>query len=151
MAHDRYCRCYDCKIEQIERNLHELFHLVKHLYKILGKEQHGFQITQGDNMPITGIIVGASGVFQETPTPAGAVIPPGTIPQWSTSDTANTTLTPSADGTQVTVAVASTAPAGGSFNLTVTNQDGSFPTTVPVPFLPPAVPPQTGFEINQLS
>lgn len=102
-------------------------------------------------MPIVGIVVGATGVFTETPTPAGSTIPAGTVPQWTTSDTVNTTLTPSADGTSVSVATATTAPVGGSFTLTVANQDGTFPTGVSVPFLAPAPPPQSGFEINQTS
>lgn len=100
-------------------------------------------------MPITGIVAGSTGVFQETPTPQGAVIPAGTVPVWSTSDTANTTLTPSADGTTVSVAVS--ASASGSFDLTVANHDGSFATKVTVPILPPPPPAQTGFEINQIS
>jgi hypothetical protein len=116
-------------------------------------QQTGFTIYQlrGDFiMAITGIVAGATGVFQETPLPIGAVIPAGTIPKWSTSDTTNTSLTPSADGTQCAVAVAAGATIP-SFVLTVSNQDGSFPTPVTVPVLQPAPPPQTGFVINQLS
>jgi hypothetical protein len=127
-------------------------------HKILDRlnQQTGFTISQlkGTNiMPITGIVAGATGVFQETPTPPGAVIPVGTIPQWSTSDTVNTALTPSADGTQCAVAVAATATIS-TFNLSVANQDGSFLTTVAVPVLPAPPPPppaQTGFQIDQLS
>lgn len=135
----------------VEENIYEL---LRHR----PPRQTGFRITQLHPnstgvtfMPIVGIVVGATGTFTETPTPAGAVIPAGTVPQWSTSDTTNTTLTPSVDGAGVAVAVAATAPVGGSFTLTVANQDGSFPTGVSVPFLAPAPPPQTGFEINQVS
>jgi len=153
MAHAKECRCYDCKIEHVERQIHELFKLVYHILNLIGKTQHGFKITQlfeGDNM-ITGVVVGATGVFQETPTPAGAVIPVGTIPVWSTDAAAtDVVLTPSADGTQVSAAVAATSTLT-TFNLIVANQDGSFPTTVAVPVLPAAPPAQTGFAINQLS
>lgn len=122
------------------------------LEEILGKlttTQSGFTITQGDHMPITGIVVGATGVFQETPLPVGAVIPPGTIPVWSVN-VPDVTLVPSSDGTQVSATVVSTSTLT-TFNLTVANQDGSFPTTVAVPILPVVNPPQTGFQINQLS
>ena len=100
-------------------------------------------------MPITGIVAGQSGVFKETPLPVGAQIPAGTTPQWSASDP-SITLTPSSDGTEVTAAV----PAGTTlttFQLKVQNQDGSFPTTVDVPVLPPPPPAQTGFQIDQVS
>jgi hypothetical protein len=152
MAHAKECHCYDCMIEHIERQIRELFKLVHHIFELLGKTQHGFSIQQlfeGENMAITGIVVGATGVFQETPTPPGAVIPPGTKPVWTTSDTVNTALTPSADGTQVSVAVLATTTIT-TFNLSVSNQDGSFLTTVAVPVLP-AIVKQTGFVINQLS
>jgi hypothetical protein len=120
---------------------------------VLLKRQQGFTISQRKGhhvMPITGIVAGAVGVFQETPTPTGAVIPAGTIPVWSTSDTVNTALTPSADGTQVSVAVLAGTTIT-TFNLSVSNQDGSFLTTVAVPVLPGSVVAQTGFQIDQLS
>lgn len=99
-------------------------------------------------MPITGIVAGSSGVFQETPTPQGATIPAGSVPVWASSDS-TVTLTPSADGTQVTA----TVPAGSTittFNLSVANQDGSFHTSVAVPVTQAAVA-QTGFQIDQVS
>ena len=139
----------------VEKELKFLHGAVLEIIHLLLR-QIGFHVSQlqGDNkMPITGIVAGSTGVFQETPTPQGAVIPAGTVPVWSTSDTANTTLSPSPDGTQVSVAVAPGATIT-SFDLTVANQDGSFPTTVSVPVLAPPPPPppaQTGFEINQVS
>lgn len=119
--------------------------------------QSGFTIqqvqtdqTSGEKlMPITGIVAGATGVFQETPTPAGAVIPAGSIPVWTSSDTANAPAVASADGTTCSVAV----PAGAtitSFSLTVGNQDGTFPTTVTVPVTQPVIA-QTGFQVDQVS
>lgn len=99
-------------------------------------------------MPITGIVAGSSGVFQETPLPQGATIPAGSVPVWTSSDT-TVTLTPSTDGTQVTAAV----PTGSTittFTLSVANQDGSFPTSVSVPVTQPVVA-QTGFQIDQIS
>lgn len=151
----RKCGC-ERELKEIEERLNfqgrairEILHLLRHPHS----KQTGFEITQlGGVMPITGIVVGSQGVFQETVLPAGATIPAGTTPVWTTSDATNTTLSPSPDGTQVMVTVASTAPAGGSFSLTVANQDGTFPTSVTVPFLPgTVVTPQTGFQIDQLS
>lgn len=117
----------------------------------LALRQTGFFVSQlqGENlMPITGIVAGSSGVFQETPTPQGATIPAGSVPVWASSDS-TVTLTPFADGTQVTAAV----PAGSTittFNLSVANQDGSFQTSVAVPVTQAAVA-QTGFQIDQVS
>jgi len=151
MAHDKECKCYDCHIAKMREEIRELFRLVHHILHLIGKTQHGFKITQmfeGDDM-IKGVVSGATGVFQETPTPSGAVIPAGTIPQWSV-DTTDVTLVTSADGTQVSAAVSATTTLT-TFNLTVANQDGSFPTSVAVPILPVTPPPQTGFVINQLS
>lgn len=148
------------KLEEIEAKINQLIaedDLILELeHKILSRlnQQTGFRVDQikGNHiMPITGIVVGQSGVFQETPTPPGAVIPAGSIPVWTTSDTTNTALTPSADGTQVAVAVSASAPVGGSFVLTVTNQDGTFPTPSTVLFLASAPPAQTGFQVDQIS
>lgn len=117
----------------------------------LAFRQTGFFVSQlqGENlMPITGIVAGSSGVFQETPLPQGATIPAGSVPVWTSSDT-TVTLTPSTDGTQVTAAV----PTGSTittFTLSVANQDGSFPTSVSVPVTQPVVA-QTGFQIDQIS
>jgi hypothetical protein len=120
--------------------------------------QFGFTIQQvhgGQAMSILGIVAGKTGVFTETPTPAGSSIPAGTIPVWTSSDTVNAPVVPTADGTGCSVTVPSSATIT-TFNLTVANQDGSFSTTVAVPVTPAVVPPpppipQTGFDIEQTS
>lgn len=112
-----------------------------------------FRITQTDprsvtNMAITGIKPGATGTFAESPVPPGTPLPAGVIPQWSSSDTTNTSLTPSADGTSCLVAVPSSATIA-SFVLTVkaTLPDGTTPSgNATVPVLQPEV---TGFTISQ--
>jgi hypothetical protein len=126
-------------------------------HKILDRlnQQTGFTINQLKGtqiMPITGILAGATGTFQETPLPVGAVIPAGSIPVWTSDNTTDVALTPSADGTQVAAAVSSTTTIT-TFNLSVANQDGSFLTTVAVPVTPAGGggTPQTGFQIDQLS
>ena len=133
--------------EEIKFNRYALLEII-HLLR----RQSGFTIqqVQGETlMPINGIVAGTTGVFQETPTPAGSTIPAGTVPVWTSSDPTNAPAVTSADGTQCSVAV----PAGAtitSFSLTVQNQDGTFPTTVTVPVTQPVIA-QTGFEINQIS
>jgi hypothetical protein len=145
MSHAPDCSCSQCHW------LKEIAHSLEKLVRFLEHRQTGFtvrQIIQGEPMPITGIVAGAVGTFQETPTPPGAVA--AGIPVWTTSDTTNTALTPSADGTQVAVLVAAAATIT-TFNLSVANPDGSFLTTVAVPVTASAPPTQTGFAINQLS
>lgn len=98
-------------------------------------------------MAITGVKVGGAGTFTETPLPAGATLPAGVIPVWSTTDTL-VTLTPSTDGTSVVANVGAT-DTNPSFPLTVTATlpDGTTPTaTVTVPILAQEV---TGFQIDQ--
>lgn len=105
---------------------------------------------------IKGIPVGGTGTFGETD-PGGFVDPTGAVRTWASDDSVNTTLTPSTDAkvSQVAVAVAATAPVGGSFNLSYVDKDsgGNILTQsgpVPVPFLPAAV--VVGDDvINQLS
>src|ERR1700690_2592303 len=138
------------ELAELRRIRHDLDLLVSVLVHHI-PPQTGFTIYQGDHMSITGIVVGATGTFAATVLPAGAVIPAGSVPVWTTSDTSNTSLTPSADGMSVAVATSAAAPVGGSFILTITNQDGTFPTPVTVPYLPAAPPAQTGFEVEQTS
>lgn len=128
------------------------------LYEFLFPAPRALQISQiigGKSMAITGIAVGATGTFGESPSaPPGAVEPSGTVRVWSTSDTANTSLTPSADGTSVAVAVGTSAPVGGSFVLTVTDTFPDATTavgTATVPYLAPPTPEPTALQINQLS
>jgi hypothetical protein len=75
---------------------------------------------QGESMATpNGIPVGGQGTFLATPQPAGTSF--GSVaPVWTSSDTANTSLTPGADGTTVNVAAGASAPVGGSFTLTAT-------------------------------
>jgi hypothetical protein len=147
------------KIEALENSLIAECDMILELqHKILDRlnQQTGYTIHQIEGnkiMPITGILAGATGVFQETPLPVGAVIPAGTIPVWAADNTTDVALTPSADGTQVAAAVSATTTIT-TFNLSVSNQDGTFLTTVAVPVTPagpPPPPPQTGFQIDQLS
>jgi hypothetical protein len=99
---------------------------------------------------------GGTSVFQEVPTPAGSVFPAGTTFTWSVDDTADISLTPSTDGTQVT-AVCVAAPTGTSYNLTCTSSFTPTGATAPlsatlnVPIIPPVVATPTGMTINQLS
>lgn len=99
---------------------------------------------------------GGTSVFQEVPTPAGSVFPAGTTFVWSVDDTADITLTPSADTTQVT-AVCVSSPTGTSYNLTCTSSftppGSASPVsgTLNVAIVPPAVQTPTGITINQLS
>lgn len=105
---------------------------------------------QGENthMPIVGVKVGTSGTFTATLLDASsnviATLPAGaTLGAWSSSDTTNTTGTPSADGLSIVVVVASNDP-NPSFNLAIsgTNADGSaFSGTATVPVLPATPPP----------
>lgn len=99
---------------------------------------------------------GGSSVFQEVPTPQGSVFPAGTTFTWTVDDTADISLAPSADGTQVT-ATCVAAPAATSYNLTVTSSFSppGAPTpvsaTLNVAIVPSAPPTPTGMTINQLS
>jgi hypothetical protein len=132
---------------------HELRRIRELLHDFLFPAAKGFTISQlGENgMAINGIVKGAVGTFIETPTPAGGQLQAGNIPVWSSDDT-QTTLTPSADGTSVSVATSASDPAT-SFNLTVTgvSSDGTKITaTANVP-LTAAVVPATGFTISQTS
>lgn len=113
------------------------------------------QITQqGETMGvINGIAVGGQGTFLATPQPAGTLFG-SAVPVWTSSDSANTSLTPNSDGSQVNVAVGASAPVGGSFSLTATwtATDGSGATatgTASVPYLAGAVVNPTSIDISQ--
>lgn len=126
-------------------------HELKRLNEFL-RAAKSFQIKQigGSGMAITGIVLGQTGTFTETPDPSGSSLQPGNIPQWSADDP-NVSLTATADGTAVNVAT-STSDTATSFNLTVSgvNSAGAaISTTVNVPLLPPAQVPAQGFVINQ--
>jgi len=99
---------------------------------------------------------GGTSVFQELPTPTGSIFPTGTTFTWTVDDTADITLTPSTDGTQVT-AVCVATPTGTAYNLTCTSS--YTPPGAPTPIsatlnvaitaAPPVTP--TGMTISQLS
>lgn len=134
--------------------IHEAARCLCHEFKRLNeflRAAKSFEIKQlGGSMAITGIVLGATGTFTETPSPAGGALQSGNVPVWTSDDTL-TTLTPSADGTSVAVAT-SASDTATSFNLTVSGvaSDGTaISTSVNVPLLPPAVVPATGFTINQ--
>jgi hypothetical protein len=99
---------------------------------------------------------GGTSVFQEVPTPAGSIFPSGTTFAWTVDDTADITLTPSSDGTQVS-AVCVASPTRTSYNLTCTSNytPPGAPTpisaTVNVPIIPAGPVTPTGMQINQLS
>jgi hypothetical protein len=114
------------------------------------------QLQGESNMAITGIVLGATGTLQAVATaPAGAAFPAGTTFTWSSSDTL-TTLTPSADTTQVAVATVA-GDTATSFTLTCTSnftpQGATAPlsATATVPLTAPAAPQPTAMGINQLS
>jgi hypothetical protein len=118
---------------------------------------HSFNLSQvqqgGALMPITGVPVGGSGTFQETPDPPGSTLVGNPT---FTSDHPEVTLSPSpdADPTKVVATASSTAVAGSAFNLTVsgTNTLGTAISTVfSVPILPAVPPVATGFTLTQLS
>jgi len=88
----------------------------------------GFFIQRSNTM--TPLDPGASPVFTATPTPAGAVLPPGNIPTWTSSDP-TVTLAVDATGLVVTATISSTATVGASITLTITAAvlaDGTIPT-----------------------
>ncbi len=133
----------------IREELHCICEQLKRLNEFL-RAAKSFEIKQGGSLAITGIVLGATGTFTETPTPAGGALQAGNIPAW-TSDDPNTSLTPSADGSSVNVATSATDTAT-SFNLTVSGVNSAgvaISSSVNVPLLPAAAVPATGFTINQ--
>jgi hypothetical protein len=107
------------------------------------REVKSFEITgEGMSTSALAIVVGTTRIFDLTDIPSGSVLPAGVIPAWTSSDTANTSLTPSADGLKCAVAVGASAPVPGGFNLTVsaTLPDGTTPTSGPQPVAYQAAP-----------
>ena len=130
--------------------------LAKFIKEFLVPQARGFQIVQiiGGIMQadIKGIVLGQVGVFTGVPVPAGGLT--SGVPVW-TSDDPNTSLTPSADGSSVSVATSATDTAA-SFNLTQSGADGNgtpISSSVNVPLLPSAPPPvqAQSFDIKQIS
>jgi len=102
------------------------------------------------------LTIGGTNVFQEVATPAGSVFPAGTTFTWSVDDIADVTLTPYADGTQVTTTTVA-SPTATSANLTCQSSyvppgaSTGISFTVNLPFVAPPPPTPTGMTINQLS
>lgn len=118
---------------------------------------HGMEIRQLNHKEQEmSTAAGGTSVFQEVATPPGSVFPTGTTFAWSVDDTADISLTPSTDGTQVSAACV-VSPAGSSYNLTSTSNytPPGAPTpvsaTVNVAITPAPPTTPTGMQINQLS
>jgi hypothetical protein len=112
-----------------------------------------YHIKQENNMAITGIIPGQTGNFSANPSgQADPTKPLTVVPVWTSSDSA-AVVTPSADGLTASVAVDAGAPQGGSFQLSVSNPDGSALNTVVVPYdnVPVTDNIPTAFAIDQTS
>lgn len=147
MEHGRHCNCGMC------RWLREIAEALKALLKFLENRPTGIKIVQiGGSMSTP---AGGSSVFQEVPTPAGSVFPAGTTYSWTVDDTADISLVPSTDGTQVTATCVAT-PAATSYNLTCTST--YTPPGAPTPIsatvnvaIITTTPTPTGMTINQLS
>jgi len=106
-------------------------------------------IVREEKMPTNNsIVAGSSGVFQAVPNGA---INSGTY-SWTCSDLA-VTLTPSADGSEVTVAVpASDSSSGFTLDVSVQSSDGATLTnSVSVTITPAAPAPATAVAIQQIS
>lgn len=137
----------------------ELLHrILKELHRInwlLTHQAYGFGLNQLGGGMITGVAPGATGTFQISLLPAGAV-PLSTGPLVSVDDAA--VVLGAVDPT--TLEFTATVPAtdtGSSFNLTVSGVNGAgtaISTVFNVPILPATPPPPvqaTGFGLNQLS
>ncbi len=138
----------------IREELHCICEQLKRLNEFLRAPKVILVSQQGEKMGvINGIKVGGTGTFVGTPLPAGTSF--GTVaPVWTSSDAANTSLTPSADGTSVNVAVGAGAPVGGSFVLTATwtatDGSGAVATgTATVPYLAATPGNPTSIDIAQ--
>ncbi len=105
-------------------------------------------------MSLVAIAPGNAPVFAATPTPEGTVPGPGLIPSWTTSDTTNAPVTPSADGLSATVNLPESAVVGANFTLTVslTNADGTVASGSGI-FTIVAAPTHdvTGFTVDQIA
>lgn len=134
-----------------------MFFRRRHPAGILIREKyrtHRYFNSQGEEIMATQ--AGGTSVFQEVPDPQGSAFPAGTTFTWSVDDTADISLAPSADGTQVT-ATCVPSPTGTSYNLTCTSSftppgaASPLSATLNVAIEPAATPTPTGMTINQLS
>ena len=147
-----------CVAERSERDDQAILHELKAIRRELEPRHHipfAYRITQENSMPIKGIIPGSTGTFAANPLDASGnpiTTSLSVVPLWTSSDPL-AVVTPSADGLNSSVAVDGTAPQGGSFELSVSNPDGSAVNTVTVPYNtappPPNVPAAYG--ISQTS
>ena len=107
---------------------------------------------------LTGVPVGGSGTFQESPLPVGSAgLQTGTVPSYSVDDPLVTlSASPDGDPTKVVASVGA-GDTGTSFNMTVsgTNTLGNPISSVfNIAILPAVTPPpvpSTGFDLNQLA
>lgn len=134
------------------RHIEELLERIEHLLRRLIHPHilpTSFTISQKGATMITGVRVGSSGTFVETPIPAGSVVPAGSPEVWTTDDPL-VSLAPSTDETSVVASVDPTDTAadfGLTFTATINGTDVSATVRVPIIPLPPPVP--TGFSIDQ--
>jgi hypothetical protein len=151
------------ELEEIEAQQNaqtaELDLILERVNEVLNSLRHfptGMVINQINSGSLTmSTPAGGTSVFQEVPTPLGSVFPTGTTFTWTVDDTADISLVPSSDGTQVT-ATCVASPTGTSYNLTCTSS--YTPPGAPTPIsatvnvaivvTPPA---PTGMTINQVS
>lgn len=148
------------QLRKIRRELGSIEHRLFRLEEFTGvNEVISFKIQQrGEDMAITGIAPGSTGVFTATPLDGNGnpvSLPAGSQPpQWVSSDTTNAPVVASADGLSASVSVPSTT-AGGSFTLTVSSPDlpgqPSGSASVPINVPPPPPPTVASFQINQQS
>src|ERR1700685_1217395 len=119
------------ELDCIENALHWPWHHRKPTGMIIRETYHSHRWFDDKGEEIMAITIGGSNVFQEVPTPAGSVYPAGTTFAWTVDDTADVSLVPSSDGTQVTTTCVST-PTGTSCNLTCTSSYTPPGATTPI-------------------
>jgi len=145
---ERLLESQEKQTKLLDHNTHlseKILHLLEH------PPLTGFTIRRTD-MALTPLDPGAVATFTATPTPAGAVLPAGNVPSWTSSDP-TVTLAVDPTGLIATVTIATTATVGASITLTITAAalaDGTIPTGS-LTFQVGAVPPAevSGFTITQ--
>jgi hypothetical protein len=156
----RHLKGFFQDIHSIARSLHGIFEILK------AEEPQtpaGFRISQidGGSMPVAlGVAAGGQGTFGIVGiTPSNAQFPAGTTFTWTVDDTANVTLTPSADTTTCVAAVAATDE-NPTFTITMTsnftpaNASAPLASSVTVPVsgeVPPTPPTPSAFQVGQLA
>jgi hypothetical protein len=111
---------------QMERHFeHEILRRLDKIYALLTRIT-GFTAKLESNMPFA---AGATAVIDFTPQPAGAVLAPGDVPTFTSSDPVNAPVTADSTGLVATVNFAAKAPTG-SYTITCsyTNPDGTVAT-----------------------